>query len=105
MIQGACDCDHCHLAVTIHPTAAIADFIRVLKCNLSGWLHKTSPDMKSFAWHDGYAAFSVSSSVLPRVIEYISTQQEHHKKMSFQEELISLLDKHGVEYDKQYILA
>ncbi len=95
--------DHIHLLGTIPATATVAEFVGKVKANATGWIHETQEDLREFAWQDGYAAFSVSPSVLPHVKQYIRTQQEHHRKMSFQEELVVLLEKHGVEYDKRYI--
>lgn len=97
--------DHVHLAAIVHPTIAIADFIGKVKSNSSGWIHDTFADLRDFDWQDGYAAFTVSPSVMPKVKQYIHSQPEHHKKMSFQEELIALLKKHGIEYDEKYIWA
>ena len=56
-----------------------------------------------FAWQDGYGAFSVSQSVIEKTIEYIKTQEEHHKKADVREELISLLNAYNIEYDDRYI--
>jgi len=97
--------DHVHLAVIIDPTLAVADVVRVVKANSSRWIHETFPDMRDVSWQDGYAAFSVSSSMLPKVVAYIRAQADHHKRMTFEEELIALLDRHGIEYDKRYIFA
>jgi len=66
-------------------------------------IHETFPDMKDFHWQDSYAAFTVSPSTLPQVLGYIQDQQRHHAKMSFQDELIELLERHGVKYDERYI--
>ena len=95
--------DHVHLAASIPATMAVADFIRMVKTNSSGWLHETFANLHGFQWQEGYAAFTVSPSVLPQVKRYISHQAVHHRRLSFQEELVSLLEKHGVEYDKRYI--
>ncbi|MDY7009522.1 MAG: IS200/IS605 family transposase [Planctomycetota bacterium] len=97
--------DHVHLATMVHPTIAIAEFIGKVKSNSSGWIHDTFADLRDFDWQDGYAGFTVSPSVMPKVKQYIRSQPEHHKKVSFQEELIALLKKHGVEYDEKYICA
>lgn len=102
IIGGGAD-DHIHLATTVPPTVAISDFIGTVKANCTRWIHQTFTGMDLFAWQDGYAVFSVSSSVLPQVKQYICTQREHHRKITFQEELIILLEKHGVEYDKRYV--
>jgi REP element-mobilizing transposase RayT len=97
--------DHLHVAAAVHPTAAVSAFIGQMKAGSSGWVHKTFPDMGTFGWQDGYAAFSVSPSVMPKVKAYIRRQREHHRKVSFEEELIALLEKHGIEYDERYIRA
>ena len=97
--------DHVHLAAVASPTVCLADFLRTIKTNSSAWIHRTFSDLRDFHWQDGYAAFSVSASVMPRVLSYVRRQTEHHKKMSFMEELVALLDKHGIEYDKRYLFA
>jgi putative transposase len=59
--------------------------------------------MGHFAWQKGYAAFSVSESQASKVRQYIRTQESHHAKVSFKDELIALLKKHRIEYDERYI--
>jgi len=95
--------DHLHVVTTCPPTVTLASFIGRFKSGSSGWIHETFPDAESFAWQEGYAAFSVSRSALPRVLKYVEGQAEHHRKMTFQEELLALLEKHGIEYDERYI--
>jgi len=95
--------DHIHIVTSLPVTAAIADCLRDLKCNSSGWVHETFPSLKDFAWQDGYSAFSVSPSVLPQVVQYVQNQQEHHKKVSFGDELVWLLNGHGIEFDGKYL--
>ena len=97
--------DHVHIAAVGSPTVCVSDMLRTIKANSSGWIHRTFPDMTGFRWQDGYAGFSVSASAMPRVLAYVSRQTEHHRKMSFIEELVALLDKHGIEYDKRYLVA
>jgi putative transposase len=58
---------------------------------------------RAFAWQEGYGAFSVGPVQVPEVIKYIAGQKEHHRKISFQEEFISFLQKYGIEYDERYI--
>ncbi len=96
--------DHLHLAAVLHPQVSISDVVRTIKANSSKWIHETLPDLAEFGWQDGYAAFSVSRSVLPQVVRYIEGQKEHHAKMSFTEELIALLKRHGVDYDERYLV-
>ncbi|MGC9454243.1 MAG: IS200/IS605 family transposase [Phycisphaerae bacterium] len=97
--------DHVHLALSGPATLAVAELVRKIKANTSRWVHLKLPEQHDFAWQDGYAAFSVSLSALDRVLDYIANQQEHHRRMTFEEELKALLDKHGIEYDERYVLA
>lgn len=93
--------DHVHIAVRLHPEISIIEYVRTIKSNSSKWVHDTIA--KDFAWQEGYSAFSVSQSIIGKVIEYIRGQKEHHKKMTFKEELKSFLEKHKIEYNEKYL--
>ena len=100
--------DHIHIFYVQSRTATVADVIGTLKRETSAWVKKQKPDVKDpglvkFAWQGGYAAFSVSESAAESVKEYISNQEEHHKRMTFQEEYRRLLEKHGVAFDEKYM--
>ena len=92
--------DHVHLLVRMPTGVSISDFMRVVKANSSKWAKQKERD---FAWQTGFAAFSVSMSVLPEVTRYIREQEKHHRKMTFQQELVALLKKHNIAYDERYI--
>jgi putative transposase len=96
-------CDHVHLLVKLRASASIATAVEKLKSNSSGWIHDEWPRRWRFAWQEGYAAFSVSQSHVPALLNYIARQEEHHRKVSFQEELLTYLKKHDIEYDERYI--
>jgi putative transposase len=93
--------DHVHMLIRIRPVQAAAEIARVVKANSSGWV-KEKWDVQ-FAWQTGYGAFSVSESSVPAVSRYIATQEEHHKKVTFQEEYVAFLKKHKIAYDERYI--
>jgi putative transposase len=95
--------DHVHLYISMPSTITIAELINTLKANSSRWIHQTFPNRRLFSWQAGYAAFSVSRSQEPAVIDYIRNQQMHHRKKSFQEEFLKLLNRHGIEYDPRYV--
>jgi REP element-mobilizing transposase RayT len=97
--------DHLHLVAALHSTIAPAEFLREIKQGSSKWIHESFGEMADFWWQDGYSAFTVSKSALPDVLTYVRNQQEHHRRMSFQEELIALLTRHGVSYDPKYVLG
>src|SRR5262245_22198501 len=88
--------DHVHILAKLPPTIAISEFLEKLKANSSKWAKSVR---RGFGWQDGYSAFTVSESQVERVRNYIRNQREHHKKVSFRDELIALLEAHGVAYD------
>ena len=97
--------DHAHMLVELPPAVPVAELMRVTKTNSSRWTHETRPGHSGFAGQTGYAAFSVSRSNAPAVSRYIAEQEKHHRKRTFQEELILFLKKHGIEYDERYLWA
>lgn len=92
--------DHVHILATLSRTVTQADWIKEIKRSTNLWLKPYCPD---FAWQGGYGIFSVGSSQLGAVKEYIATQEEHHRKGSFKEEFLALLQAHGIEWDERYI--
>ncbi len=95
--------DHVHLLAKLKADTAVAVMLRLLKSNSSKWVNEERLVQGRFGWQTGYAAFSVSESQAAKVRQYIQTQESHHKKVSFKEELIALLKKHHIEYDERYI--
>jgi len=103
LINGVAD--HVHLLARLRQDRALSDVLRSLKADSSGWIHKTFPEQRTFAWQGGYGVFSVSQSQAEAVRRYIANQEAHHRKISFQEEFIALLKAHGVEFDERYLWA
>ena len=95
--------DHIHLLVSMSRDTSVSEIVRLLKSNSSGWIHATFSDRTRFAWQTGYAAFAVSYSHVAAVKSYILAQEKHHRKKSFQEELVTFLKRHELEYDERYL--
>ena len=95
--------DHIHLCASMPSTISVADFVNAVKANSSRWIHDSYIRLRNFAWQEGYGAFSVSKSEEGKVVRYISNQENHHRKRTFKEELIELLEKHEIPYDSRYI--
>ncbi len=93
--------DHVHLLVSVPTNESVAELLRVVKANSSRWVHEQFPAQRGFAWQWGYAAFTVSGSRAAAVKDYIAGQQEHHRRVSFQDELLSFLRRHGISYDER----
>lgn len=95
--------DHIHMLVSFPSTITVSDFVKNVKIWSSKWLKTLGNAYRGFAWQDGYGAFSVSHSLIPKTINYIANQAEHHKKMSFREEYINILRANEIVYDEKYL--
>ena len=95
--------DHVHILFLLHRTVALSSAVGDLKASSSKWLKTQSPELSGFAWQAGFGAFSVSESNVEAVRKYIENQAEHHRTVSFQNELRFFLEKHGVDYDERYL--
>ncbi len=94
--------DHVHLLVRLNQHHTIKNFVRDLKRSSSKWVHNEI-NIPAFAWQEGYAAFTVSPFEQTGIKSYIRNQAEHHKTMTFIEELKWMLERAGVEYDPKYL--
>ena len=97
--------DHVHLLIELSVIDNFSHLIREVKAGSSLWLHRNFPKLRDFSWQDGYGGFTVSFSAVDSIRNYILNQEEHHKKMSFEEEYLKLLKLHGIAYDERYVLG
>ncbi len=79
--------DHVHALFSLSKNHALKKIVEEVKKGSSKWMKTDGPKNNDFYWQNGYAAFSVSQSNVSEVSEYIRNQEEHHRKMTFQEEL------------------
>ena len=95
--------DHIHILVSLKPDKSISDLVRDIKSNSSKFINEKKWFIGKFHWQKGFGAFSYSRSQIDDVVHYIKNQKEHHKKISFRDEYIKLLDHFGIEYDVRYV--
>lgn len=95
--------DHVHVFIGLKPVMSVADITRDIKNNSSKFINEKGWIKRHFAWQEGYGAFSYSRSQIEKVYEYILNQEEHHKKQSFKEEYMLLLEKFAIDYDEKYL--
>jgi putative transposase len=93
--------DHVHLLVRIKPVISVSAFLSKLKSNSSGWAKRQT--LGRFAWHARFGGFTVSESQVERVRRYIRNQEEHHRKISFEEEFKALLNAHHIAFDEAHL--
>ena len=95
--------DHVHLLLGMHPAESVANLVKELKGQSTRWLNENHLH-GVFSWQSGYGAFSYSRSMVPAVKRYIENQQEHHRRVTFEEELADIFQKAGIEYNPEYIM-
>ena len=93
--------DHLHALCTLPRTITIAQLISKMKVPSSQWLK--GKGFCNFDWQDGYGAFSVSASNIAAVKKYIQNQPQHHKKVTFKDELRLFFNKYQVDFDERYV--
>jgi REP element-mobilizing transposase RayT len=95
--------DHIHILFGLRPAQSISDLLQDIKGSSSKWINDKKLIKGRFSWQEGYGAFSYKKSDLPSVINYINNQENHHKKTTFREEYIKLLQEFEIEYNDDYI--
>jgi REP element-mobilizing transposase RayT len=95
--------DHVHMLCRLRRTISQADWVKELKRVSHVWAQEQWVDFQDFQWQGGYADFSVSQSNLQAVTAYIAGQEEHHRKVSFQDELRALLRRYELQWDERYV--
>jgi REP element-mobilizing transposase RayT len=96
--------DHIHILALLPSKLSISDIVKEIKAGSSHYINSNNIVCDHFEWQRGYAAFSVSKSVQDKIIAYIENQEKHHEKMDFKDELVNLLQKHGVAFDEKFLL-
>jgi REP element-mobilizing transposase RayT len=95
--------DHCHILIGLKPTISISELLGKVKSGSSGFINKQRFVPGRFEWQDGFGAFLSAYSQLNTIIAYINNKAQHHRKKSFHEEYIELLDEFKIEFDERYI--
>jgi REP element-mobilizing transposase RayT len=95
--------DHVHLLIGLSRTLAIAKLVEAIKTETSKWAKTAKGGSPLFSWQSGYGVFSVSHSKRGEVDHYIRYQAEHHKKLTFQEELRAFCRRHEIDIDERYV--
>jgi REP element-mobilizing transposase RayT len=93
---------HLHIITDLHPSFALADFMREVKVSTSLWMKESGLFSKFEGWADGYGSFTCSYMDLGSLIDYVKNQQEHHNKKSFEEEYRHLILQSGIKIDEMF---
>ncbi len=95
--------DHIHMLLLLGKTIPISKLISEVKTSSSRWLKTKGNQYRDFSWQNGYGAFSVSRPSINGAIKYVASQKNHHKKVTFKEEFLLMLDRAKIKYDEKYL--
>jgi len=95
--------DHVHICCLLSRKITQMKLLEEVKKGSSKWIKTKGEQYKKFYWQDGYGIFSVNPSEIDKVVDYIDNQRSHHKKRTFQQELLAFLKKYKIEYDEKYL--
>ena len=95
--------DHVHLLSTLSRTCDAAEMVKEVKRGSSLWIKTRDAAMEDFAWQNGYGIFSIGFSQIDSVRRYIADQENHHRKVTFQDEFRLLLKRYAIEFDERYV--
>lgn len=95
--------DHVHILIGLKPDCNLSDLVRDIKANSSKWINEKKWVTGKFEWQNGFGAFSVSSSLIQTVVNYIQNQEEHHRQKTFREEYIDFLNAYQIDFKPEYI--
>jgi Transposase and inactivated derivatives len=95
--------NHVHILSDLHPTIALSNYIRDIKRASSLWMKRTGHYPHFTSWADGACVMTYSFRDKEMITNYIKNQKEHHKKVSFEDEYLSLLKEHGISYEDAYV--
>ena len=95
--------DHVHILCIMSKNIALSKLLEEVKKHSSRWIKTKHSHYQNFKWQGGYGAFSFSHYETEVKKRYVENQKEHHKKVSFKEEYVKLLEEYGIEYDERYL--
>ncbi|MCO5252709.1 MAG: IS200/IS605 family transposase [Candidatus Kapabacteria bacterium] len=95
--------NHIHFLIGFKPVEQLSELVKEIKRCSSLFINERKWVKGKFEWQSGYGAFSYSHSQISKVALYIENQEEHHRRKTFKEEYIELLNKFNVAYDERYI--
>jgi REP element-mobilizing transposase RayT len=95
--------DHIHLYIGMKLDCSVSEIVREIKKSSNAFIKDKQFTRFPFRWQAGFGAFSYADSQLDSVIKYIVNQKEHHRKKTFKEEYLDVLNKFHVDYDPKYL--
>ena len=103
MLAVHCMPDHTHLFVGFKPSGLISDFVKEIKVQSNEFITGKKWIKRHFNWQEGYGVFSYGYSQIDRVCKYVLNQEAHHKKKTFKQEYLEVLEKFAIPFEERYL--
>jgi putative transposase len=97
--------DHVHCLISLGKDQNIADVAQLIKGESSFWINKNKMVGSKFKWQNDYFAKSIAEKDVPRVMNYIQNQEEHHSKKTHGEEVALFLDKYDFKMEAEKMIG
>jgi REP element-mobilizing transposase RayT len=97
--------NHIHILIGTKPNCNLSDLVRDIKANSSKWINEKKFIRQRFEWQTGFGAFTISQSQIPKIVNYIKTQEEHHQIKTFREEYVEFLNAYKIDFNPEYIFT
>jgi putative transposase len=95
--------DHVHMLFTLSRVITVAELVEEIKTESSKWIKTKGPGFRNFHWQAGYGAFSIGQSNVAALKRYIHNQKQHHRRVTFQDELRTFFKRYQIPYDERYV--
>ncbi len=95
--------DHVHIFIGQNPKESISGLVETIKTDSNHFIKREGFCPQKFSWQEGFGAFSYARSQVPAVVKYIANQEQHHRRQTFKDEFLTMLQKFEVEYKEQYL--
>jgi putative transposase len=95
--------DHIHILLGLRPDVALSDLVRDVKAGSSKFINERRWVRGKFSWQEGFGAFSYGHSQLGAIIRYIQKQEQHHRRRTFKDEYLALLERFDINFERKYV--
>ena len=95
--------NHIHILCDLHPTVALSHLLKEIKVKSNYWMKRTGKFPLFTSWSEGSCVLTYTYRDKNMIVNYIKNQKKHHANVAFENEYISLLQEHGVDYDEKYL--
>ena len=95
--------DHIHIVTHLHPAISLASLVKDIKLASTKYIKERKLFPRFCGWQAGYGAFTYSIDAKDDLINYVKNQEQHHKTVSYKDELIEFFRRYDVDFELKYL--